>query len=1136
MKKITLILLVFALSVIHATAQMGLNFDGIDDRVTIINNAAYNVGTGNFTIEAWVKLNTVQNVSFPSIISKRDAGNVNSGFLLMVYQGKVMMQIVGINLGQGTTNILDNICHHVAVTRTGTVVNYYIDGNLDATVSSSGSINTVHNLWIGRDEPASTTTPFKGMIHEVRYWNVARTQTQIQNSRNVFLVGNETGLTGYWRMNDGSGQIVNDFTSNNNDGMLGTGSGSDSADPVFQAGCLCSAAITAGGAVTFCNGGSVVLTANPGPGLTYQWKLNGSNIAGATLQTYTASAAGNYTCVVTGVCGGNTSNTITITIYTSAPTASITAGGPTSFCSGSSVTLSANTGTGFTYQWQLNSVNIAGATNLSYTASTAGGYRCIVSNPCGGTNSNTITVTITTSPTATITPNGSVGICSGGSVLLTASSGAGYSWQWRLNGGNIAGATSQTYTANQAGNFTVVVTQGSCTATSTSVNVYVVQPLSPTITDQGWGGFCNSSAVYLETGGSGTFQWFEDSHPIPNSNNYQLPIGHNGTYSVSITNACGTYPSAPFVYSNFDQMWWIDHYNIILASGPTTICTGGGSVTLYHDNMTYYFSPFFQWYKDGVAITGATSQWYDVTTAGDYVLAVTDFLWCGQGPTVFSNWFTVTTSAGTAPTVSIAAGGPITWCGAGSVTLNSTVNTGVSYQWKKNSVNIAGATSASYTANATGTYACYVSNSCGNATSNSISVTSQTTPVASISASGSTTICQGSNALLIASTGTWTYQWKKNGTDIGGATFYYYYANSAGSYTVVTTNTCGSATSNAIVVTVITVPTVSISAAGSTTFCAGGSVTLNSTSTGTTFQWKKDAVNISGATLSSYSATSTGSYNCFVTNSCGSANSNAIAVTSNPIPSATITPGGPTTFCDGESVLLSAPVASNRTYQWLKGGVNISGATHSSYTATIAGVYKVFVTNPVTGCSKTTATGTVITVNAKPNANITPQGPTTFCAGGSVLLKANIGTGYTYKWKKDANFISGATYKNYTATTAGTYKVRVTNNNGCSRLSAGVVVTVPCKPDGSAIENEGVFDARVHPNPSPGDFTFDIDYATDATISISIYDVIGKLVYSYETQKPQFTILNSQLMAGVYTAVITNGENRKVLKIIKVSE
>jgi hypothetical protein len=230
----------------------------------------------------------------------------------------------------------------------------------------------------------------------------------------------------------------------------------------------------------------------------------------------------------------------------------------------------------------------------------------------------------------------------------------------------------------------------------------------------------------------------------------------------------------------------------------------------------------------------------------------------------------------------------------------------------------------------------------------------------------------------------------------------------------------------------------------------------------------------------------------------------------------------------GDTLVLNAPAGANKTYQWKFGVYDISGATNSFYAATSVGNYKVTVTNTVTGCSKTTVNATVVTIS-HPSATITPQGPTTFCAGGSVVLAANTGTGLTYKWKKGSNFISGATLANYTATTAGNYKVQVTNSIGCSKTSGTVNVSVPCKEG----ESESEFDVKVYPNPSSGDFIFETENSSIEKISVSVYDMVGKLIHSEIIFDSQFTIRNPQLSPGVYAATITDGKNKKVLRLIK---
>jgi hypothetical protein len=145
---------------------------------------------------------------------------------------------------------------------------------------------------------------------------------------------------------------------------------------------------------------------------------------------------------------------------------------------------------------------------------------------------------------------------------------------------------------------------------------------------------------------------------------------------------------------------------------------------------------------------------------------------------------------------------------------------------------------------------------------------------------------------------------------------------------------------------------------------------------------------------------------------------------------------GPTTICGGNSVTLQT--ASGNAYQWRRNGSNINGATSSSYTVTQAGAYTVRVTN---GGVTTTSAAVTITVVTMPAATISANGPTTFSAGGSVVLSTPTGTGFSYTWLRNGAAIAGASTSSYTATVAGNYSVTVANG-ACAKTSNSITVAV----------------------------------------------------------------------------------------------
>src|SRR5690606_39072366 len=196
---------------------------------------------------------------------------------------------------------------------------------------------------------------------------------------------------------------------------------------------------------------------------------------------------------------------------------------------------------------------------------------------------------------------------------------------------------------------------------------------------------------------------------------------------------------------------------------------------------------------------------------------------------------------------------------------------------------------------------------------------------------------------------------------------------------------------------------------------------------------------------SSYTATLAGNYTVRVNNGGCEATSSAVNVSINTTPSASITPAGPTSFCAGGSVVLNANSGSGLNSTWRRDGQTISGANSSSYTATHAGNYTVRVSNG--GC-EATSSAVNVSINTSPLASITPAGPTSFCAGGSVVLNANTGSGLSYTWRRNGQTINGANGSSYTATLAGNYTVRV-SNGGCEATSSAVNVSINTSPSAS---------------------------------------------------------------------------------------
>jgi large repetitive protein len=544
--------------------------------------------------------------------------------------------------------------------------------------------------------------------------------------------------------------------------------------------------------------------------------------------------------------------------------------------------------------------------------------------------------------------------------------------------------------------------------------------------------FCQGENVVLNanTGAGLTYQWQHNGIAlVANAASFTASMAGSYTAVVTDANTCVNTSNAKVVIVNALPIATISN------NTPTTFCQGGNVVLNANtgNGLTY------QWKNNGTDLAAnATTATFTATNTGSYTVVVTDANGCvntSNAKTVIVNPLPIATISNNTPT---------TFCQGGNVVLNTNSGNSLTYQWLNNGHALANATTTIFTAANPGSYMVVVTdaNACVS-TSNAKTVIVNPLPIATISNATPTTFCQGGNVVLNApSTAGLTYQWRNNGIALN-STNSIYVANTSGTYSVRLTdaNNC-SATSPTTTVVVNPMPTPILTASGNRTFCQGDSAQLQ-ISGGVNYQWSH------GATDSAIWFKQAGLYTVTVTNQWGCSTPITQQIVVKPLPIATASANGVTTFCQGGQVVLNANTGANLTYQWQRNGTPMLGATNPNYTANENGLYTVVVTG-LNGCSNTSNANAVI-VNALPIATITPASVTTFCQGGNVVLNANQGDGLTYRWNQNGTPINGATNANYTATATGLYTVVVTNVNNCSTTSTANQVIVNALPISSIV-------------------------------------------------------------------------------------
>jgi hypothetical protein len=592
-----------------------------------------------------------------------------------------------------------------------------------------------------------------------------------------------------------------------------------------------------------------------------------------------------------------------------------------------------------------------------------------------------------------------------------------------------------------------------------------------------------------------TFNWSNGKHTEDLNN---IPAGN---YTVTIISG-GTFPQV--VIGPINIAGPPSALNMSLVQTSPAGCNGvTGSISVSASggwgNLVYNWSN---------SQTGPEATGLD---AGTYTVTVTDNGGC-------TKTLSATVAPPTYPNAVIASPGTIT-CLTPSIQLNGTNSSSGSsytYQWTATSGGtiLSGGTTLTPTVGSSGAYSLVVTNinnSCEKTAFTSVQANitppaANAGPAASISCNQPTAVLQGTG-----STGNgFSYLWTaSNGGNISsGANTLTPTINAAGTYTLKVTNSANGCTkTSATTATGTPPPTVGISAG--TISCAQPNVSLNTTTTNAgspTYAWT--GPNGFTSTQASPSINLGGTYDLVLTD----ATSGCTATASSTVASNTTAPGaaatGGTLNCVVQSLALAGSTSSSHSiYGWT--GPNGFASSLQNPTVDTIGQYNLVVTDTINGCTSTAAAVVNLNNTLPQSAAATPG--TLNCNTAQLQLSgagSSQGQNYTYNWTTaNGNIISGANTLTPAIDQPGAYALQVTNtDNGCKSTASATVILNPNVTTSIATQTNASCN-------------------NSANGAATVAPAGGNGAYSYNWSNGASTASISDLTAGTYIVVVTDGEN-----------
>lgn len=614
-------------------------------------------------------------------------------------------------------------------------------------------------------------------------------------------------------------------------------------------------------------------------------------------------------------------------------------------------------------------------------------------------------------------------------------------------------------------------------------------------------------SVPAVTGGAVSYAWTLSSNGtiISGQGSNAITVQWTNTSNVATTgNVNLVITSVPFgctSTSNFNAT--INPLPNPVISGPTSVCQN--SIQSY--TTVGVPGNAYNWtvsggniIRSGQGTPNITLEW---TIPGAATLTVVETI-----PTTgCSAVNTINVTVNPLPEAVLSASGPTTFCQGGDVTLSAPIGFS-NYVWST------GETSRSIVVRTTGQYWVIVTdvNGCSNS-SDTIQVNVFPSALPIITTNGPLEFCEGGSVTLTAPAGFSAYQWSN------GETTQSIVVTESGEYSVIVAEPNGcTGTSTPVEVIVYAKPTPILTIVGTTTVCSGDTVELRAPAGYVSYTWVSSRGFAYGSDRT-IEVTESDTIYCNVVDINGCVgSSDTVEILSSVVVKPIIASNGPTAFCEGGAVVLTAPNGFTQ-YIWS------NGATGRTITVTEAGSFTVTVSD--NNLCVATSDPTVVSVNPLPGV------PTITRAGDTLTAQSAVAE--TYQWYRNGTLMPGAVDQRLTVNLPGTYRVEITDENGCSNISAGFAVIL------TNVNEEPVAgrmaDLRVFPNPTTGIFTIETETAASGPVRIELVSLVGETVMAVnETANGGLfrTQVNmNDLANGVYNVVVTTANERWTVRIVR---